>query len=365
MRHHIKMLSLVGTTALGLYLCFLLVVPFSAPIVWAVMLAVLFSPVQRWLEKKLRSAGKAAVLAVCMIGLIVIVPVSFVAQRLVMQAATGAALIESRVKSGEWRRAIEAQPRLAPIAVRIEQQINLQDTAKSLAIWLSNLAGSIVTGSLYQVVSFFLTLYLLFFLLRDRHAILRAIRSLSPLAGADMHHLFHRVGDTIFATIYGTLAMSSVQGLLGGLMFWWLGLSSPLLWGVVMAVLAVIPVLGAFVVWIPAALFLLVDGHWGKALILAAWGLLVVGMIDNLLRPFLMGSRIKTHTALVFMSIVGGLIVFGPEGLILGPVVIETTSVLLAAWNKPFVRFRDKQRAILEARASDNWENEGGITSAD
>ena len=362
MQRHIKMLGLVGATALGSYLCFLLAVPFSAPIVWAVMLAVLFAPMQRWLEKKLHATGMAAAISVCMIGLIVIVPASFVAQRLVMQAATGAELIESRVRSGEWRRAIEAQPRLAPLAVRIEQQINLQGTAKSLAIWLSNLAGSIVTGSLYQGVSFCLTLYLLFFLLRDRHAMLRGIRSLSPLSGAEMNRLFHRIGDTIFATIYGTLAVSSVQGLLGGLMFWWLGLSAPLLWGVVMALLAVIPVLGAFVVWIPAALFLLVEGHWGKALILAAWGLVVVGTIDNLLRPYLMGNRIKTHTALVFMSIVGGLIVFGAEGLVLGPVVLASTSVLLATWRKPVVRFRNKQRAILKERAFDNWENEGGMT---
>ena len=147
-----------------------------------------------------------------------------------------------------------------------------------------------------------------------------------------MDRLFARVGDTIYATIYGTLAVSAVQGLLGGLMFWWLGLPAPLLWGVVMALLAVVPVLGAFVVWIPAALFLALDGSWGKALILTVWGMIVVGGIDNLLRPILVGNRLKLHTILAFMSVVGGLILFGSAGLILGPLALTVTTVLLGIW---------------------------------
>ena len=147
-----------------------------------------------------------------------------------------------------------------------------------------------------------------------------------------MDRVCRRVGDTIYATIYGTLAVSAVQGLLGGLMFWWLGLPAPLLWGVVMALLAVLPVLGAFVIWIPAALFLALEGSWGKALILTAWGGVVVGTIDNLLRPILVGKRLKLHTVLAFVSVVGGLILFGPAGLILGPVVLTVAAVLLGIW---------------------------------
>ena len=147
-----------------------------------------------------------------------------------------------------------------------------------------------------------------------------------------MDRLFSRIGDTIYATIYGTLAVSSAQGVLGGLMFWWLGLSAPLLWGVVMALLAVVPVLGAFIVWIPAALFLVLEGNWGKALILALWGMFVVGTVDNLLRPILVGNRLKLHTVLAFMSVVGGLILFGPAGLILGPLALTVTAVLLEIW---------------------------------
>ena len=148
-----------------------------------------------------------------------------------------------------------------------------------------------------------------------------------------MDGLFGRVGDTIYATIYGTLAVSAAQGLLGGLMFWWLGLPAPLLWGTVMALLAVVPVMGAFVVWIPAACYLAMEGSLGKALILTIWGAAVVGTIDNLLRPLLVGSRLKLHTILAFMSVVGGLIVFGVSGLVLGPVALTITMELLEIWH--------------------------------
>jgi predicted PurR-regulated permease PerM len=249
-----------------------------------------------------------------------------------MESAKGAEIIKTKVESGEWRRAIEAQPRLSPLADWIERKVDLPGAAKTLATWLTTTAGSIVKGSVVQVIGFCLTFYLLFYFLRDRRAALESLRSLSPLTAAQMDRLFGRVTDTIYATVYGTLAVAAVQGLLGGLMFWWLGLPAPLLWGVVMALLAVVPVLGAFVVWIPAAFFLALEGSWGKALILTAWGGLVVGTIDNLLRPVLVGKRLKLHTLLAFISVVGGLILFGPAGLILGPVALTITTVLLEIW---------------------------------
>jgi len=121
-----------------------------------------------------------------------------------------------------------------------------------------------------------------------------------------------------------------------------LGLPAPLLWGVVMALLAVVPLLGAFVVWIPAAACLALEGSWGRALILALWGMLVVGTIDNVLRPILVGNRLKLHTVLVFVSVVGGVILFGPAGLLLGPMVLTVTMVLLEIWPR-----RNMSAAVL------------------
>jgi predicted PurR-regulated permease PerM len=128
-----------------------------------------------------------------------------------------------------------------------------------------------------------LTFFVLFYLFRDRRKALGTLRSLVPLSEKETNKVFTRVAGTIHATIFGTLAVAAVQGALGGLMFWWLGLPAPILWGAVMGLLAIVPVLGAFVVWLPAAIFLATSGQWGKAVILILWGTVVVGLIDNLL----------------------------------------------------------------------------------
>ncbi|OGV69462.1 MAG: AI-2E family transporter [Lentisphaerae bacterium RIFOXYA12_FULL_48_11] len=333
-RSHVQTIVMMVTTAIGIYLCYLMAMPFLSALIWALALAVVFLPFHLWLELKLKRSNLAAVFSALLVGLIVVVPTTFIGQRLITQAAKGAQLVTAKVESGDWRRAVESHPRLNRLADKIEQQFDLPGTVQSLTAWLTNTTKSIVKGSVIQVLGFLLTFYLLFFFLRDRRAVLHLLRSLAPLSEVEMDQLLSRVNDTIYATIYGTLAVSAVQGLLGGLMFWWLGLPAPLLWGVVMAVLAVLPVLGAFVVWIPAALFLVLAGSWGKALILAVWGLIVVGGLDNLLRPILVGNRLKLHTVIVFMSVVGGLILFGPVGLILGPVVLTITVVLLEIWRR-------------------------------
>jgi len=136
--------------------------------------------------------------------------------------------------------------------------------------------------------------------------------------------LLERIRSMVHATVFGSLTVACIQGLLGGLMFWIMGLPSPLLWGAVMGLFAIVPVMGTFVVWLPAAVLLAAQGSWLKAVILSLWGLLVVSMIDNLLYPILVGAEIRIHTALVFLAIAGGLALFGVSGLVLGPVVLVT-----------------------------------------
>ena len=353
---HVRTLVVLGTTGAGIYLCYRMAVPFLPSLTWALALAVLCAPFQHWLESRFKTPGAAAAVAVVLIGMMVVVPVFFVGQRLVVEAARGAQMVQVKMDSGEWQRLLESQPGLKPWVDRIETEIDFPGTVRSAATWLRATAGAIVKGSLVQALQFCLIFYLLFFMLRDRRAGLKALRSASPLTVSEMNHLLIRVGDTIHATIYGTLAVSAVQGILGGLMFWALGLPAPLLWGVVMVVLAIVPVLGAFVVWVPAAIFLASEGHPGKAVILAAWGVLVVGTIDNLLRPILMGNRLKLHTVLVFISIIGGLVVFGASGLILGPMVVTVTLVLLELWPH---RTGVTSMKVKPAEIS-RWENEGG-----
>jgi predicted PurR-regulated permease PerM len=338
-RNHVKTLVLMLATVLGIYLCYRMAIPFLSVLTWAITLAVLFAPLQRWLESKFKRSSLAAIVNILIIGLIVVVPVIFVGQQLIEQAFNGTQLIEAQINSGEWQRSLEAQSRLAPILDKIDHYLDLPGAVKTLTAWLGSSAGSIVKGSAVQILGLCLVFYVLFFFLRDRQLVLKSIMSLSPLSRVEMSRLFKRVGDTIHATVYGTFAVASVQGLLGGLMFWWLGLPTPLLWGLVMGLLAIVPMLGAFVIWAPAALFLALQGNWGSALILTLWGMLVVGTVDNLLRPILVGNRLKLHTVLVFLSVVGGLILFGPAGVILGPVVLTVTIALLEIW---FNRNSDK-----------------------
>jgi len=347
-RSHVQTLVLTGLTAFAIYLCYGLVAPFLAPITWALALAVLFLPVQRRLERILRHPGVAAMVAVLIVALMVAAPALFVAQRLVVEAARGAEVVETRVRSGEWRRSLRAQPQLAPMMDQVERRVDLPGTLAAVSVWLRSTGGWVVRGSILQAVEVGLTFYLLFFFLRDREAVIRALRGVSPLPVAEMDRLLGHVGDTIHATIYGTVAVSIIQGLLGGLMFWWLGLSAPLLWGLIMALLSVVPVLGAFVIWIPAALFLALEGSWGKSLILILWGVFVVGTSDNLLRPMLVGNRLRLHTVLAFISLLGGLMLFGASGLILGPVVLTITLGLLEIWTRR-IRAEDRKSAAEAA----------------
>ena len=332
-RNHVHTLVLMAVTVVGIYFCYRLAAPFFPALALALALAVLFAPLHRWLESKVKYPNLAATISVLVVAVMVVMPAMFVAERIIGEAARGAETIKTMVESGEWRRALKTHPFIAPFGHWIERQFDLPGMVKTATSWLTNTGASFVRGSVLQLIGIVLTFYILFYFLRDRGAALESLRSLSPLSEADMNRLFDDVIDTVHATLYGTLAVAVVQGTLGGLMFWWLGLPAPLLWGIVMGLLAVVPVLGAFVIWIPAAIFLVLEGSGGKALLLTLWGGIVVGGIDNLLYPILVGRRLKMHTVLAFISIVGGLIVFGPSGLILGPVIFTVTRLLLEIWS--------------------------------
>jgi predicted PurR-regulated permease PerM len=330
--NHVQTLVLLMVTILGIYLCYLIAEPFLSVLVWALTLAVLFTPLQGWLELKLKHSALAAIVSILLIGLIVVVPAIFVGEKLILQAAKGSQLIETKVASGEWQRTLEAQPQLAPILKKVEHYVDLPSALKTFTGWLGAAAGNIIKGSIFQVLGLCLVLYVLFYFLRDRQLALKSIMALSPLSQTEMNGLFDRIGDTIHATVYGTFAIAAIQGCLGGLMFWGLDLPAPLMWGLVMSLLAIVPMLGSSIIWAPAAVFLALEGNWSSAVILVLWGMLVISTIDNLLRPIFVGSRLHLHTVLIFMSVVGGLILFGTAGIILGPITLTVTIFLLEVW---------------------------------
>lgn len=334
-RDHALVLVLVVATALLLYLCWQIIKPFMSPLAWALALAIAARPIHTWIARRVHRCAVSAGLAVVVIAAIIITPAVFVGHQLVKEATSAAAGMQAFTKDENWRKQVlQKSPALEKIVTAVEQNPGVSSQLQGMAGDVGKYLTGAVTGSAWAVVELLLTLFVLFFLFRDRQEAEAALRSLVPLSKRETNQVMQRVSDTVHATIYGTLTVAAIQGALGGLMFWWLGVPAPIVWGAVMALLAVIPVLGAFVVWVPAAIFLAMSGQMGKALILTAWGLIVVSMIDNLLYPILVGKRLRMHTVPVFFSVVGGLMVFGAAGLVLGPVVLALTVAVLEIWRR-------------------------------
>jgi len=173
-------------------------------------------------------------------------------------------------------------------------------------------------------------LYLLFFLLRDGQALLARIRSTVPLSRQYKQRLFTNFTTVIRATVKGNVLVAIAQGALGGLIFWILGVQAPLLWAVVMAFLSLLPAVGAALVWAPVALYFLLTGATWHGVGLAAFGILVIGMVDNFLRPILVGKDTKLPDYLVLLSTIGGMALFGLSGFVIGPVI---AAMFIAAWD--------------------------------
>ena len=334
----IRFLIVLVATGFGLYLCYLLTLPFLTSLTWALVLSVIFSPAHRRIELRIGHRNLAALITVAAVAILVVVPMVFVAQQLVRETANGAVYLESELRAGEWRETISGYPTFARAATWVEEQLDLAGTAGSIAAMLTTLSTSVLRSSVSQLINVVLTFYLLFFFLRDKQQILRTLQALSSLSTTETKYVIGRFVDTIHATVFGTLVVAAVQGTLSGLMFWWLDLPLPLLWGAVMGMLAIVPVLGAFVVWVPAAIYLTFEGEWGKALILTGWGGGVVAGIDNLLYPMLVGNRLKLHTVPALIGAFGGIIMFGASGLILGPAIISVTLALIKILKKRFNR---------------------------
>lgn len=330
----IRFLIVVSVTGIGLYLCYLLTVPFLASLTWALVLSVTFSHAHHNIEMRLRHPNLAAGISVAAILFLVVFPVVLVVQQLAQETAKGAVYIEAQIRNGEWRAALAGQPILARGVLWVEQQLDLARTAGSISSYLTTLGTSLLLNSITQFLNLVLTFYMLFFFLRDRREIVRKLQSLSSLTGTETRYVLSRFVDTIHATVFGKLVVAAVQGTLSGLMFWWLGLPLPILWGAVMGMLSIVPVLGAFVVWVPVAIYLTLEGNWGKALILTAWGMGVVATIDNIFYPLLVGDRLKLHAVPTFIGAIGGILAFGAAGLILGPAIISVTLALIKILKK-------------------------------
>ncbi len=329
-----RVIALPIAAGIGIYVCYLLTLPFLPALTWALVLAVVLEPAHRRLEARVKNRNLAASLSVAIAVIVVGLPLALIAQQLVRDAISGVSYVQQVIGGWNFSDLLRDYPRLASIATWISEQFDPAGTIAAIGQWLTRHSTWFVVGSVNQVITLMLVFYLLFYFLRDRREALQAIQRLLPLEPRETAQLTSRFAETVHATLFGTVLVAAVQGALGGLMFWWLDLPTPAFWGLVMGVLAIVPVLGAFVVWVPAAVILLLQDRLIGALVLSVWGALVIGTIDNLLYPVLVGNRLQMHTLVAFIGAVGGIILFGASGLVLGPAIIAITLTLLAILNR-------------------------------
>jgi predicted PurR-regulated permease PerM len=345
-RERALILVLMAATAVALYICYRLVQPFLPALAWALALGVVGHPLHRWLARHIRRPNLAAAVAVILMAVAIVGPTLFVTQQLIQEAARGAKWLQSEGAAGRWQETLDRHPRLTSVFSWFVEQMEARRALEQLSTTLTSRLSSFVSGSAWIVAELLVTFFALFYFFRDRRPALRTLRFLVPLSEAETEEVLARIIDTIYAIIFGTLVVALVQGFLGGLMFWVLGLPAPLLWGTMMALLSVVPVLGAFIVWVPAAVFLALEGSWGKAILLTVWGAGVVSLIDNLLYPVLVGRRLRLHTLPVFIALVGGVLLFGSAGVILGPVTLAVTLALIEIWHRRTVGGRTAETGV-------------------
>lgn len=318
----ITVLSLVG-----LYLCFRLTLPFFTPLAAAFVLAVLFSGFHRWVSARIQNRSVAALVAVLAIATLTVTTLVLLVAQLVGEAAAGAVLVRSAFERGLVQDILNAHPMIAPVFQRVLDQFNAAGLAADAASWLTNVSASLLRGSMVQLAGGLLTFYLLFYFLRDRASTLAALRSHLPFTDDETTSLFATAVDTVHATVFGMVTTGVILGLLGGIIFAAVGLPAPVLWGSVMAVFAILPVLGIGMIWIPAAAWLALNGEWTAtaAVTVAFTGLSVA---DSVIYPYLVGNRMRLHTAIAFIAAIGGLIVFGAIGFVIGPLAVTLTLAL-------------------------------------
>ena len=317
-----------------------LVLPFYSAILWAVVLAVLFHPFHNAVSLRLRPHRNiAAGISVLACVFVVLVPAAFVFAAVVREITSlyewlsshhiNLASLEERIRAVSPPFLIEVFDNIKLASVD-ELQERFNSILGQITQWAAPQALGIGQGAAQLIVAGGVMLYLLFFLFRDGAGLSVAIRKASPLADQQTDRFLRKFSDVITATVKGSVVIAIIQGMIGGIVFWLLGLNGALLWGVVMALFSLLPVVGAAVVWVPASGYLLLSGEVAKGVALIAAGVLVIGLIDNLLRPPLVGKGARMPDYVVLISTLGGITLVGVNGFIVGPLI---AALFITVWS--------------------------------
>lgn len=346
--------------------------PFFAPLLWACIIAVLFHPVQVWLEHRWGNRPNLTALTTltaCVV--LVVIPVLLLLSSFVQEGIRVAQQISAGdIQPGQYVDQIRAAfPAAQVLLERFDISMEtVRENAAGIAVTVSQFmmqnALSAGIGTANFLLKLALMLYVAYFLIRDGRALVEHLVEALPLGDERERMLFQKFAEVARATVKGNVVVAMVQGALGGLIFWILGLPAPILWGVVMAVLSLIPAVGAGLVWLPASIYLYAVGSFVPATVLLLYGVLVIGLADNVLRPILVGRDTKLPDWMVLLSTLGGLSLFGINGFVVGPLI----AVLFIAFWQIFGReFRhseadaaadvERGSASLEATPQDRTES--------
>jgi predicted PurR-regulated permease PerM len=317
-----------------------ILLPFYGAVFWGAVLAILFAPFYRWLLARMHQRANwaaLATLAICLV--LVILPLTLITMSMLQEGV----LVYEKIRSGQinfgtyFQQIVSALPQwLTRLLDRMDLlDINsIQQRLSSGAVqgsqYVATQAISITQNTFDFMVSFYIMLYLLFFLLRDGSMLSTRIRDAIPLSAGHKRMLFKKFTTVIRATVKGNVAVAAMQGALGGLAFWFLGIQGALLWAVLMAFLSLLPAIGAAVVWLPVAIYFLVTGAIWQGVALIVYGVLVIGLVDNVLRPILVGKDTQMPDYVVLISTLGGMALFGLNGFVIGPAV---AALFIACWD--------------------------------
>jgi predicted PurR-regulated permease PerM len=339
--------------------------PLFGAVSWAIFIAIVFAPLQERSTLVCRGRrGWAAFGTLLVIVVIVLLPMALLSASIAQEAAA----FYDRFKTGNiqlseyFQRAIDALPSWARagldrfgLADLVEVQRKVVTALVRSSQQLTSRAFSIGQDTLAFVVNLFVMLYVLYFLLRDGKTLAARAEHALPLAPRHTRRLLQQFATVVRATVKGNVVVALVQGTLGGMAFWALGITGPLLWGALMALLSLLPAVGAALVWGPVAIYLLSTGSLWPAIGLIAWGVIVIGLVDNVLRPILVGKETRMPDYLVLIATLGGLAAFGLNGFVIGPVI---AAIFLATW-EIFTEVRKEQGATGEPASAPVGERAG------
>ena len=339
-----RWMALLVVTGIGLYLSWKVLEPFMDVLILGIALTIIFNPVHtRILRATHQRQILSASLSTLFTLLVIAVPFTFVSWVLAKELPGAVDIVRDGLES--LRHKWDAAGTHDGWLKSLREMLNLDELLKpeKLKESMSELPGNVLSGTFSVVgglvgfaVKFVFLFFVVFFLFRDGPMLSRRLLEVLPLPPDQSMELAKRTEEVLSACVYGVLMVAAVQGALGGITFWALGLKSPATWAVVMTLLCTLPIIGAWVVWVPAAIGLALNEHYAKAIILALVGQFVISSIDGFLRPILVGQKARLHELVIFFSVLGGLKYFGLLGILMGPVIMAISFTLLTAlWKAP------------------------------